>query len=161
MRLVTVCLLALAVPLLAACGDDPAHDHDHGGDAHGHGDAHVHVAPRGGDLVVAREEFAHVEMLLDPEAGTLSAFLLDAHAVKPVRSAATSVPVRVTVGDATFDLDLAPVASELSGETVGDTSHFRVADPRLNGAAHVDGTIRTVEIKGEAYTDLPFHVPVH
>jgi hypothetical protein len=163
-RCIATCLAVLALLLtgsLGACGDaESPVGHDHDSD-HDHGAAHAHVAPHGGDLVVCREEFAHVEVVLDAASGTLSMYLLGAHGEKPVRSTAKQLAARVQVGEDTFELTLDAVANDLSGESVGDTSLFQGTDPRLVGAEHVEGTLLSAELRGETFTDLPFHVPVH
>ena len=66
-------LLALTLPLSPGCG----HDHEHGHHHHDHD--HTHAARNGGSLVVLAEEFAHMEVLVDAEAGVVSAWALDAH----------------------------------------------------------------------------------
>lgn len=140
-------LLALG---LAACGDE---GHSHEGD-HTHDDAHT--APHGGVLVELGDHAANVELLLDAEAGTLTLYALGPHAEEPVRVAAPSVAVAVDLPDGPATLDLAAVARELTGETVGDSSEFRVTDPRLVGLAELSGTIPTIAIRGAQYTDVAF-----
>jgi len=148
---------------LVACGGesaDPHAGHDHGDDG-GHGDeaAHVHEAPRGGVLVVLREEGAHVELLADPSTGHLSLLVLGAHAEKPVRIAQGGIALTLEVGAATHAVELLPVASELTGETVGDTSEFAADVAALKGVAAFTGSIASITVRGETYTDLEFAYP--
>ena len=94
-RLNSIALVALVS--LAACGGEPVDSHaghDHSGGDHSGQEyeaAHAHEAPRGGALVVLREEGAHVELLADSATGHLSLLVLGAHAEQPVRIAQKSL----------------------------------------------------------------------
>lgn len=146
-------ILLVAAATLPGCGGDTAPEGP-GDDSSHHG--HVHAAPHGGTLVVLAEEFAHVELVLDPEAGTLTAYCLGPHADTPVRIPAPSIPVTVNVGGAPTELVLAAVADRLSGETVGDTSEFSVRDERLVGLGELHGVIHAVSLRGRDFTDVAF-----
>lgn len=168
-------LAALLLPSLLlglpACdqGHDHGHDHDHDhahDHAHGsgadpeHGPGHVHVAPRGGRLVVLAEEFAHLEVLLDREAGRLDVYALDAHAEKPVRLAATGLALQVfpSAGEP-FELLLLPVASNLTGEKVGDSSQFQATHERLRGFAGGEALLPEIQSRGQTFQDVRFPLP--
>ena len=159
-RTVTPLLLLLAVAwFAAACGDDPAAPA--GGqvenvDEGAHGGAHAHTAPHGGLLVICRGEFAHVELVLDAEAGTLSAYCLSSHASHPVRSPQEALFVRLDAAPEPLVLSLAPVADELTGETAGDTSLFRVQDARLESVKTLAGSLGPIVLKGEEFQSVPF-----
>jgi len=143
--------LFAALALLGACGRDAST-----GDAgKGLGD-HVHLAPRGGTLVELGEEAAHLELLLDAERGELTAFALDGHAERAVRLAQPSLSARIEPpGGEPFDLVLSAVARpDSTGETVGDTSEFRGASPRLRGIASFRIRFGRIEISGASF-DLP------
>ena len=156
MRLFQVALSA-TLGLLVACSDgghdhdhDHHHDHDHD---HDHGEeGHVHTAPHGGELLVLAEEFAHVELVLDRATGTLDAYSLGAHADTPVRLAQESLTVVLP----DFELELAAVASTLTGDTVGDASRFQVTDERLATDAELSGTVKWVESLGQRFEDVEF-----
>jgi hypothetical protein len=152
---------ALAAALAVAGCDAGAHEHaGHGHDEGEHGDesGHVHVAPHGGTLVVLEEEALHVELVLDPTDGTLTAFLLDGHCENPVRVAQDAIELTVTVGGTAEALRLAAVANELTGETVGDTSQFAGRSDSLRGAGEVPGTLRQVKVGARAFQGVPFRV---
>lgn len=157
---------------LPAC-ERGEHDHDHSHEGHDHGDheheaaqddahgpGHVHVAPRGGRLVVLAEEFAHLEVLLDRDAGRLDVYSLDAHAEKPVRLAAPGLSLQVfpTSGEP-FELLLLPVASNLTGEKVGDSSQFQATDGRLKAFAGGEALLAEVVSRGQTFEDVRFPLP--
>lgn len=155
---------ALAVALLAACGGggeghDHDHDHDHAAHDHGGGGAgggHVHVAPRGGILVELAHETAHAEVLFDAATGRLDVYLLGAHAVTPLKSAQKRLRLTVTSTSEPLELELRPVASALTGDTEGSSSHFRVVDARLVGQTGLSGTLGTIEVLGRRYQGATF-----
>jgi len=138
---------------LAACGGDGHHP----GDGHDHGDGgHSHAAPHGGLLIELGDHEANVELLLDAEAGTLTLYALGPHAEEPVRLAAEGIDLTVTLAEGPVQLTLAPVARELTGETVGDTSEFSITDARLVGLSELAGTLPAIEVRGGSYSDLTF-----
>lgn len=150
-------MLLLPLVLLAvACGDG----HDHDGHAHDdHADEHVHVAPRGGALVVLAEETAHVEVLLDPGSGHLALFVLGPHAETPVRIAQEAVELTLTVDGTETTVTLPAIASELTGETVGDTSEFAADVDALKGVSAFRGRITTLSARGSTYEGVTFTYP--
>lgn len=157
----------LLLGLLVACskGGDATHDHDHDhehGDHdhdHDHGEGgHVHSAPHGGELLILAEELAHLELVLDRDTGTLDAYSLGAHADTPVRLEQPAL--RLAFGaageNAEFELELAAVASTLTGDTVGDASRFSVTDPRLASQAVLAGRVLEVQSLGQSFQDVEF-----
>ena len=61
------------------------------------------------------------------------------------------------VYDCWLDLDVSMAqASKLSGETVGDSSHFVAKDETLVGARHFHGLIRSVSVLGTEFADVKF-----
>lgn len=146
-RALLVCLL-----MTPGCSHEHGHGHDHDHDGHDHGSEaahaegeheHAHVAPHGGTLLPIGGGGANVEVVHD--GGTLQLYLLDGCAENPVRCAQQSLQVRM--GDQT--LELAAVASELTGETVGDTSQFSVTDAALEGADLHGAELVALEILGQ------------
>ena len=141
--------------LLALLGAGCGHGHDHGHD-HGDGDGHHHVAPHGGVLVeLGENEFAHVELLHDPEEGRLTVWLLDGAAEAAVRSTQESLVFQREGAEFT----LAAQASSLTGETVGDSSQFETVDEGLKGPLG-EGVLRRVEVLGSVFEDVPL-TPAH
>lgn len=118
--------------------------------AHGH----AHHAPHGGALIMLGGHAAHVELLLDKDSGRLDAYLLDGHAEHPVRSDAPGIEIgwRLSGEEDWQRVLLAPVANALSGETVGDTSHFSTDLPALKGVEAFEVRIPPLRLRG---TDFP------
>ena len=147
---------AASLAFLAGCGRPPDNEL---WDAHEqveeHG--HVHRAPHGGTLVVLAEESAHLEIVHDPAAGKLTAYVLDAHAEHGVRVEHPSLAVSVRRGDGEpFEMALAAVANPLTGETAGDTSEFSATDERLRGPGPLEGSVVRLGVRGAVYAGLPF-----
>lgn len=186
-RLMAIALPALAFVALtlSACrraaddhsdhdhGDHEHSDHEHSDHEHAHegsssgeklataeAGGHVHVAPRGGRLVVLAEEYAHLEVLYSSVEGRLDVYALDAHAEQPVRLSAKDLDLRVTpTAGATFELALLPVASSLTGETVGDSSHFQATDERLKAPVGGQAVLAEITSRGQTFRDVIFAYP--
>jgi len=148
-------LLLLAVALLlAACSrhkDDAGHRHDH---AH----VHAHTAPHGGTLVEVGAHQFNVELSLDATTGTLTAWLLDAHAENFVRSAAPGLEAVVQVAGESRPLTLLPVANPATGETVGDTSQFEATAAWLRDQTGLRGNFRQLDFRGAVFSNVAFTV---
>jgi hypothetical protein len=153
--------VAALLPFGPSCGHD--HEHPHG-DEHGHDHDHehehdAHVPKMGGFLVALQEEFANVEILHDPAAGTLDLWALDAHAEDYVKLAQPTVLVGLDTATGPLEFELAAVASALSGETVGDTSHFATRDERLVGLVFSSGRLGPITSRGVDFPSTSFTVP--
>jgi hypothetical protein len=150
--------VALLLVLAAACGREPRSHGTEGGEG---GGGHAHKAPRGGTLVTLGDHEAHLELLLDAEAGVLSAFVLDGRAEKAVRVRQPAIEARIEPPEGEgFDLALAAVARpDSTGETVGDTSEFRGASPRLRGLSKFHIAFRRIEVRGTVVEDLEVAFP--
>ncbi len=125
---------------------------------------HEHVAPHGGTLVVLGEEFAHVEFVLDPQAGQLRAYVLDGEAEHGLRLAQKTLALRVEAPSSTeavtrTDLALGAVANVLTGETVGASSEFRIRHERLRGLETFRAEIAWLEVKGRTFEGVAFDFP--
>jgi hypothetical protein len=156
-------LLALTLPLSPGCGHDASdhdHDHDHGHD-HSHDDGdHAHEARNGGTLVVLAEEFAHMEVLVDPATGAVTAWALGPHCENYEKLAQASIALTVDApGVEPFTVELLAVASGTTGETVGDTSRFAATDARLVGVERFDGTFGAITSRGQTFDTTSFPYP--
>jgi len=140
-------LVSLALAISVGCAAEKAHHH--------------HVAPHGGTLVeLGAHQFA-LEFVRDAAAGTLTLYVLDAHAENFVRLPAKAIAVVVDVKGRTEKLSLAAVANELSGETVGDTSQFTATADWLKRDGEFAGRIAALEIRGTVFQDVAFTFPVN
>ena len=143
--------LAAAAFLAVACSKSDRHDHEKKS-AHAE---HVHVAPHGGTLVEVGEHAYNLELLRDPAAGKLTAWVLDGHAENFVRLKAPDLAFIAMPGGQYTPLRLRAVANAATGETIGDTSQFEIEADWLKTTESFSG-IFTVEIRGTVYKDVAF-----
>jgi hypothetical protein len=119
---------------------------------------HAHAAPHGGTLVELGDEFAHLELLFDTTEGRITIFVLDGEAETAVRISDRTLAV--VIDDvrslANRPLELAPVASPLTGEVAGDASEFAVVVPGLRGRPELAGRVLTFAVRGRVFRDVPF-----
>lgn len=123
--------------------------------------AHEHHAPHNGILIVLGEEFAHLELVLDKETGTLSAYSLDGEAENSAPLNQQEIVFKIMLRNTTsaFDLTLKAVANPLTGETVGNTSEFKAQADALKGLSEFKGMIVDVVTKGQDFKDVSFDFP--
>ena len=168
-----------SMPLLflgCGCHDgshEHGHDHDHGHEHdHAHesdedhdeelSDGHTHAAPHeevGGVLIELGDHYANLELVPDFETGHLSLYFWDAHAESPARLTAPTLKADITIGSETFPLVLAAQASLLTGETEGDSAHFRAHEARFIDAESFSGTLQQLNLMGESFDGQAFSYP--
>lgn len=156
--LLTALILALTTAL-AGCSRQHS-DHDHAGHNHDHGDGHghVHTAPHGGSLCAIGDHQFNVEFVLDPAAGKLTAYALDAHAENFVRIAAATLEIQITTPSPSRTLTLTAVANSATGETVGNTSQFEAGADWLKGATSLSGILTRFDAQGSAFQNVPIAI---
>ena len=54
---------------------------------------------------------------------------------------------------------LKPVANQLTGETVGDTSEYRAQSDQLKGQKKFLATIHHIKVRGQDFKDIAFKFP--
>lgn len=135
---------APAAPAAASTGDDHHHQH---------------AAPHGGVLVPLGDHAANVEFVLHPDEGTLTAYIFDGCAEKPIRIGQREIRLELAGAPAPAGaLELKPVANALTGEAVGDSSEFTLTAVALKGATRLSGRITTITIRGIEFRDVPFAI---
>ena len=129
---------------------------------------HRHVAPHGGTLVELGPDLAHVELVLDPRAGKLTAYVLDGEAENAVRIQARQLELLlrdvkrglgVPVEPQQSKLVLEAIGNVLTGETPGDTSQFEAKTPTLAGVLEFKGALTRLEVRGAAFERVDFSFP--
>lgn len=120
---------------------------------------HVHKAPRGGALVELGDHEANIEVLADPTSGTITGYVLDAHASNPVRIGQPSIHMMLALPSGETSVTLQAVASFLTGEQPGDTSQFEAVVPEAVGVESFSGRITEIEARGKVFRDVPFRYP--
>ena len=123
--------------------------------------AHEHHPPHHGSLQVLGDDFAHLEMVLDPKEGRLTAYALDGEAEASVRLAQRELRLRLRLSPSgrTVDLVLKAVANELSGETVGNTSQFEAGSKALLGQTGFTGSLARVDLRGAVFNKVRLRHP--
>lgn len=112
---------------------------------------HHHAAPHGGALIVLGDDHAaHLELVLEPETGKLTGYVLDGEAEKAIRISQPEVKLTLSGGDlkSSASVTLKAVSSPLTGEKAGDSSQFEATVPALNGVKEFEVTIETLTIRG-------------
>ena len=135
----------------AGCGD-----HEHG---HSEAGLHHHDPPHGGAGVTLGDEEAHIEYLVDAEAGTVTAWFFKPHMERYLRIKAESFAVLAKLPDGEARLTFTAVANAGTGETVGDTSQFVAKAEWLVGVEAFDAVLREVTVRGRVYRSVAFNYP--
>jgi hypothetical protein len=97
--------------------------------------------------------------VLASEAGELTVFVLGRDATKGIRLAQAVIGLKIQRGFKEFAVKLMPVASELTGETVGDTSVYKGQHDEFKGATDFEVTIGAIAVKGIDFEETAFPFP--
>jgi len=149
-------LASLLMVFAVGCGDAEKSDsHDPERDAAAAG-SHGH-APKMGGTLVDLDHLVQVEFVLDPEAGRLTAHIWNGHVESAVKIAQGTIDVTVRLdGGRLVTVSLEAQASELSGDTVGNSSRFSGVEGKLKGRERVEGMIEKLEARGQTWTKVEF-----
>jgi hypothetical protein len=121
--------------------------------------AHEHKPPHNGVLVECGDEFAHLELLADPDSGKLTAYVLDGEAEEPVRLKQSSIRLELNANGKKTSLTLKAVENPLTGEVKGDTSEFSVKSEKLKGVSGFSGMVALIKVKGVTFRNVKFAYP--
>ena len=144
---------ALSLATFTGCkpSTSTSHSHSHGG--------HHHEPPHGGTAIDLGDEEAHLEFVLDAAAGKLTCYVLKPHMSGFQRIMQESLELTATVGGKAEALTLKAVANAATGEKAGDTSQFEAQADWLKTAKSFDAELKSVSVRGKAYTALKFNFP--
>jgi len=120
---------------------------------------HQHRPPHGGTPVVLGDEQFHVELVRDPAAGVLRAYILDGEMEDFVRIAAKAITVQADLDGRKETLAFRPVADLATGETVGDTSLFEARADWIRSAGHFKGVIVNLPVRDQVFKHVAFSFP--
>ncbi|TWT44122.1 hypothetical protein RAS1_05300 [Phycisphaerae bacterium RAS1] len=138
-----------------------AHEHDPGEAAE-----HIHLAPHRGMLIVLSDHQAHLELVLDEQAGRMTFYVLDGECEKPIRLSQESMEVELRViyskqepAPTEFSLTLQARDNPLTGETTGDSSEFTAESEKLVGLKRFTGRIARIVALGVEHAGLLIEFP--
>jgi hypothetical protein len=150
------------VPKAGAQKEDDHHHHHH---------SHGEKGPHNGALVAIGEDAAHLEVVLDAEAGKVTVYVLDGEAKNPVTIKAEKLELAFTKehdhGDdgkdkaASGDLPDTAILTLTAVEPAGDgaSSVFAGQSDALKGADEFDAVLTSISIDGKEYTKVKFNYP--
>jgi hypothetical protein len=115
--------------------------------------------PHGGTLVALGDDEYHIELVLDPAASKLQAYVFDDDVENFVRSTSTTIEITANAGDITHDIILGAVANPETGETIGDTSLFETRADWLRETSQFEGVIAAITVRGTLYSHVAFRFP--
>ena len=133
-------------------------EHQHDESCGSHGGLHVHEPLLGGQLMALGEHGSgyNLELLID-ENNHFSVYILDAHAENFVRIEQESLQMNLS-DENTTSLILHAVADSATGETVGNTSHFKTKGT-VEKFLPLNGIIEMIEIGSKQYSAIEFIFP--
>jgi hypothetical protein len=138
---------------------DAGHDAHEGGE-HGHDHHHAEKGPHGGTLVAIGDEAAHVEFVLDAEAGVLTAYVLDAEAKKPVDADQDTLDIGFTVENEETKKDEVPELRDvILKKSATSEAEFSGQSDNLKGLKEFSGSIGQITVNGKEFKNVTFEFP--
>jgi hypothetical protein len=120
---------------------------------------HEHKPPHGGTPVVLGNEEYHVELVQDPQAGRLQAYVFDGELENFVRIAVPSLEIDAKPPGKEEVLTLQAVPNNATGEKVGDTSLFEAQAGWLKQTTNFDAVLKEITVRGKTYQNVAFNFP--
>lgn len=117
--------------------------------------SHKDQPPHGGTVIDLGQDLYHLEMLRDPDAGTLTVWVLDGEMDEFIRISQSSLPLEWNGHPAV----LHAVASSATGETVGDTSEFQLQADWVKRTPAFHGRIGPITVRGTPFAPVTFAFP--
>ena len=147
-----------ALILLASCGveNDRSAVSNHNNQAKPPTHKHQHVPPHGGAVVVLGEELYHLEFVLDETSAALHCYVLDGHMENFIRIQAAKLILEVEPNKTVV---LMPVVSRVTGESVGNTSHFSARLDWAKERKRFAAVLREITIQGNRFENVAFRYP--
>ncbi|WP_438481004.1 hypothetical protein [Oleiharenicola lentus] len=159
MKLLRLIFGACAVFGLGACAKKETPTASTASSGHSSHHGHHHEPPHGGTPVILGNEDFHLEFVRDAAAGSLTAYVLDAHMSQFVRLPAPAIELTVKFAGKTEPLTLAALPNLLTGEKIGDTSAFVGTGEWLKTTAEFEAVVTSVTIRGQNYANIAFAFP--
>jgi zinc/manganese transport system substrate-binding protein len=119
---------------------------------------HRDQPPHGGAAVAVGGDY-RLEFVRDNAAGRLFAYVLDDEMEEFIRIPAHSFAATATLGGAALPLSFEAVASQATGETVGDTSCFEARAEWLGSAAGFHLLIPEISLGSASFRRLEIDIP--
>ena len=145
-------LFGLAILLATGCGNS---NDDHG---HSH-ETSDHAPPHGGTPVLVAEDEFHLELVLDTDATTMQAYVLDGHLEGYVQVAETGFEMIATSDGNSEELKFTRAADPGTGAVSQKSALFEAQADWLKSANEFEGKISTITLDGKTFTNISFPFP--
>jgi hypothetical protein len=121
--------------------------------------AAAHDQPPHGGTAVQLGDLYFLELVRDPAAGRMEAYVLDSEMETFIRIADPSFEIAATVAGKPQTLEFRPVANPATGESAGQTSEFSAQADWLKTADRFDAVLTRIEVRGHVYSAVAFPFP--
>lgn len=122
-------------------------------------EAHADRPPHGGVIVPLGAHMAHAELVVVPDTGELTLYLLDADGQPGQRVAQPTMVLDVETSGRLLRLKMSAVPDEGVGERVGDASRFAVRSDDLLRMGEAKVTVKWIGVSGQVYSDVVMDWP--
>jgi hypothetical protein len=150
-----------ALALLNGCGNHPGADS--AGHSHAAGEAHdhdtEHAPPHGGTPVLVADDEFHLELVLDPLAARMQAYVLDGHLERYVQVPETNFVMVATSSGVTQQLAFQRAPESGSGTVPATSALFVAQADWLKTTKEFAGSIPTITLNGKTFTNVSFPFP--
>jgi hypothetical protein len=150
-----VAVLAAILPFVAGCGDSGSAVSQKS--SHGHD--HAHGPPHGGTPVLIEEHKIHLELVRDPSAGVMQAYVLDDHLEKYIAVPETNFTLTANIAGRTEQLEFQRAPNPSDGKLPSASSVFEGRAEWVKSAASFDGLFPAITLNGQTFTNINFPFP--
>ncbi|MBN9689314.1 MAG: hypothetical protein J0M24_03665 [Verrucomicrobia bacterium] len=153
----SILCLSIFLTILAGCGDStPSADTSA---THSHDDVHRHSPPHGGTPVQLGNEVYHLELVPDPPANQMLAYLYDGHFHDLVMVAETNFTLQARFSNRVETLSFNRLPDPATGKRAEKSALFAARVDWLKDMVSFDGMLPSVELGGRGFTNVTFSFP--
>jgi hypothetical protein len=117
-------------------------------------EAHADQAPHGGVIVPLGAHTAHAEVVIVPDTGELTLYMLDAEGMTGQRIAQPTVVADVETSGRLVRIELKALPEVEASERVGDASRFAARSDDLLRTGDATVTLKWIGVKGQVFSDV-------
>jgi hypothetical protein len=117
-------------------------------------EAHADQAPHGGVIVPLGAHTAHAEVVIVPDTGELTLYMLDGEGAAGQRIAQPTVVVDVETSGRLVRMELKALPETEASERVGDASRFTARSDDLLRTGDATVTLKWIGVNGQVFADV-------
>ncbi len=153
-KLVQIITLLVLANMLINCGSHHNHKHSHDhGKTSDKKETHAHIAPNGGVLVELGEEFAHLELVVDPVNNKVICYVFDGALKFGLKANQATIEAEIKDSEVNKTILFKAVANVLASNTENESSQYE-ADLKMESKSKISLIIKKITVNNRSFENI-------